>query len=190
MKALRDWNDIERAARSVAAHFEADTVVVVGSQAILIDWPDAPEQLRLTPEIDIYPGNNRDWEAANPGTEASEEINGLFGAMSRFEEQFGFYLDGVDEHTAKMPADWKSRARTATIDVYGRHVTIVCPAIEDVAVSKLLRFAEKDRNFIVDCVNADRLDVDTVLVRLKQIVMGSAQRKEIEEFLAALKKSS
>lgn len=188
MKAIRDWNDLERAARSIAAHFEADTVIVVGSQAILIDWPDAPERLRLTPEIDIYPGNNRAWEAANPGLEASEEINGLFGVMSLFEEQYGFYLDGVDEHTAKMPADWMSRARTAMIDVYGRPAILLCPAMEDIAVSKLLRFVEKDRDFIQDCVNAGRLDVRTVRTRLGQMFLSSVQRKEIEGYLSALER--
>lgn len=190
MKAIRDWNDLERAVRSIAAHFETDTVIVVGSQAILIDWPDAPERLRLTPEIDIYPGNNRAWEAANPGAEASEEINGLFGVMSPFDQQYGFYLDGVDEHTAKMPTDWMSRARTATIDVHGRPATLVCPTMEDIAVSKLLRFGDKDRDFIRDCVNADRLNVRTVRARLDQMSMSSVQRKEIEGYISALEKPS
>jgi len=38
-------------------------VIIVGSQAILLTWPDAPVVMKITPEIDIYPENNRDWEA-------------------------------------------------------------------------------------------------------------------------------
>jgi hypothetical protein len=186
VKALRDQEDLFRAARAVAEHFQADRVIIVGSQAILLDWPDAPEMLKNTPEIDIYPENNRAWEAAHPGMEASEEISALFGTMSQFEDTFGFYLDGVDERTAQLPHDWMDRARTAAIDVYGRSVTIVCPAIEDVAVSKLLRFAEKDLDFVKACVVAGRLSVDAVLSRLLGMSAPAARDKRLSDFLSGL----
>jgi hypothetical protein len=37
VKALRDQEDLFRAARAVAEHFQADRVIIVGSQAILLD---------------------------------------------------------------------------------------------------------------------------------------------------------
>ncbi len=166
MRPVRDRDDLLRAARSVAAHFQADRVIVVGSQAILLTWPDAPMALKITPEIDLYPENNRDWEARNPGFEASEEISALFGEMSAFHQRFGFYLDGVDENTAQMPPDWMERVATAEIDVYGRTAVIVCPAIQDVVVSKLHRLAEKDVDFIRECVAAGRIEVASVLAGL------------------------
>jgi hypothetical protein len=43
-------------------HFGADAVIVVGSQAILATWPDAPIVLRSSGEIDAYPANAKDWE--------------------------------------------------------------------------------------------------------------------------------
>lgn len=167
MRPVRDRDDLLRAARSVAEHFQADRVIVVGSQAILLTWPDAPMALKITPEIDLYPENNRDWEARNPGCEVSEEISALFGEMSAFHQRFGFYLDGVDENTAQMPPDWMKRAATAEIDVYGRTAVIVCPAIQDVVVSKLHRLAEKDVDFIRECVAAGRIEVASVLAGLR-----------------------
>jgi len=122
VKPVRDREDLLRAARSVAEHFSAERVIIVGSQAILLTWPDAPVVMKITPEIDIYPENNRDWEARNPGFEASEEISVLFGEMSQFHQRFGFYLDGVDENTARMPPDWMDHAETMEIDVYGRRL--------------------------------------------------------------------
>ena len=167
MKPVRDRDDLLRAARSVAEHFSAERVIIVGSQAILLTWPDAPVVLKITPEIDIYPENNRDWEARNPGFEASEEISVLFGEMSQFHERFGFYLDGVDENTARMPPDWLDHSETMEIDVYGRTAVVVCPSIEDVIVSKLHRLVKKDVTFIKACAEARSLDRLRILDRFR-----------------------
>jgi|GEM_PF-1170727 len=167
VKPVRDRDDLLRAARSVAEHFSAERVIIVGSQAILLTWPDAPVVMKITPEIDIYPENNRDWEARNPGFEASEEISVLFGEMSQFHQRFGFYLDGVDENTARMPPDWMDHSETMEIDVYGRTVIVVCPSIEDVIVAKLHRLVEKDVNFIKACAAARPMDRVRILQRFR-----------------------
>ena len=44
-------NDLERAIRSVAEHFKTDTVVIVGSQALLVGRNDVMRQLRMSVEI-------------------------------------------------------------------------------------------------------------------------------------------
>jgi hypothetical protein len=167
VKPVRDREDLLRAARSVAEHFSAERVIIVGSQAILLTWPDAPVVMKITPEIDIYPENNRDWEARNPGFEASEEISVLFGEMSQFHQRFGFYLDGVDENTARMPPDWMDHSETMEIDVYGRTAIVVCPSIEDVIVSKLHRLVEKDVSFIKACAAARPMDRARILQRFR-----------------------
>lgn len=95
--------------RVLCAHFKTDAVVIIGSQAILASWPDAPMLLRRSGEIDAYPINAREWEAKNPGLEASEEIFALFGEASAFHLAHGFYIDGVDEATAMLPKDWRTR---------------------------------------------------------------------------------
>lgn len=105
MNAVRTIDDLHRAVRALAVHFDTDVVVIVGSQSVLLEWPDAPVLMRTSGEIDAYPGNIREWEAKNPGDLASEEINVLFGWGSQFHETFGFYIDGVDETTAKLPPD-------------------------------------------------------------------------------------
>jgi hypothetical protein len=37
MSDVRTIEDLERAVRALAAHFETDTVVIVGSQSVLLD---------------------------------------------------------------------------------------------------------------------------------------------------------
>src|SRR5258708_26239232 len=45
---FRTKEDIERAVRAVATEFNTGTVFIIGSQAILMSWPDAPDTMRGT----------------------------------------------------------------------------------------------------------------------------------------------
>lgn len=69
----RTIEDLERAVRTLCTHFKTDTIVIIGSQSVLIEWADAPILMRTTGEIDAYPANWIEWEEAHPGEEASEE---------------------------------------------------------------------------------------------------------------------
>ena len=81
--------------RVIARLFETDKVFIVGSQSILLSWPDAPVILRTSGEIDAYPENARLWEISRKKLdpdcppEASEEINALFGEGSDFHRKHG-----------------------------------------------------------------------------------------------------
>jgi hypothetical protein len=169
---LRTKEDIERAVRALAHEFKTDTVFIIGSQAILMSWPDAPEIMRGSPEIDAYPENARIWEieegSRGDGTplEASEHIHGLFGEGSLFHSTHGFYIDGVDEGTARLPRGWHSRAMVRQFDVYGRMVKAVAPSPEDLIVSKLARLDGKDRHFVEAYHRARPLDINLIEERI------------------------
>jgi hypothetical protein len=187
--SVRNLEDFDRTIRSLARHFGTDTVFVVGSQAILASWPEAPEIVRMSREVDAYPANAREWAARHGGTEASEEINALFGYGSDFDGTFGFYIDGVDEFTAKLPSDWKERAvrRRVFVDP-GWFATAVAPSIEDLVVSKLARFDHKDRAFAEAIHAAKPLDIDSIkrLLPKTPIEPGTADR--LRAFLDGLPK--
>lgn len=179
----RTTQDYVRAARSIARHFGTDTVYIIGSQAVLANWPDAPVAMRLSPEVDAYPGNATSWEKERPGEEASEEINALFGQGSEFERTFGFYIDGVDDKTAALPADWLARAKTMEIDADGQIIRAISPSLEDTVVAKLARLDERDRLFIEAAHAARPLD----LVRIRSLYRSTrphrALRARAEQFL-------
>lgn len=73
------------AAANVSAE---DEFVVVGSQAVLGSFPDAPEALLQSMEVDLYPAH---------APEKSDEIDGAIGDGSRFHESFGYYAHGVGQ---------------------------------------------------------------------------------------------
>jgi hypothetical protein len=172
-RPVRNLEDLERTVRAIATEFKTDKIFIIGSQSILLAWPDAPPVMRTSPEIDVFPENARLWEvrekAKHPDEfpEASEHINALFGNGSLFHRTHGFYIDGVDENTAMLPAGWQTRAVIRRIDVAGRMVTAVAPCPEDLIVSKLARLNDKDRSFIEAYHSARPLDASLIEERIR-----------------------
>jgi hypothetical protein len=109
-RPIRTLEDLERTVRAIATEFKTDRIFIIGSQGILLAWPSAHALMRTSPEIDAYPGNARDWERREKQKhpdefpEASEHIDALFGSGSQFHQTHGFFIDGVDENTAMLPA--------------------------------------------------------------------------------------
>src|SRR5205814_1503280 len=92
-----DLEHILRASKGVTGEAE---FIVVGSQAILGPFPDAPNELRQSMEADLYP-------RFRPSL--SEMIEGSLGRYSQFNETFGYYADGVSPETATLPTGWEQR---------------------------------------------------------------------------------
>jgi hypothetical protein len=183
---IRTRDDLTRAVRAIARHFSTDTVYLIGSQAILASWPDAPTATRVSIEFDAYPSNAAAWESKNAGLEASEEINAIFGFGSSFHVAFGFYIDGVDEKTAALPPDWMKRAVRLQVRDEERSITTVAPSLEDLIVSKLARLDDKDKDFIAACNEARPLDLDRILKLLETTRIDPHRRRDAGNFLDSL----
>lgn len=193
-KKLRTFDDLLRVVRALAYEFKTDTVFVVGSQAILASMPDAPEAARASPEIDAFPQNAKVWEVTEAKRTrdgvrpiASEHIDGLFGSESQFHRTHGFYIDGVDETTAKLPKGWQVRAVKVQTEVEGRTVTGVAPAAEDLVVSKVARLDDRDKEF-VEAIHAQRpLDLDLVERRIRETDLDPAFADRAIAYIRSLK---
>ena len=83
-----------------AADLVHDELVVIGSQAVLAQHPDAPPSLLKSAEVDLYPLNH---------PEQAHVIDGVIGDGSRFHETYGYYGHGVGPETAVAPAGWQER---------------------------------------------------------------------------------
>ncbi len=81
-----------------AADIVEDELVVIGSQAILAEHPNAPASLLRSVEVDLYP-------LTHP--ERADEIDGALGDGSRFHETYEYYARGVGPETAIAPAGWQ-----------------------------------------------------------------------------------
>jgi hypothetical protein len=130
----QDLEHIIRAAADVTNEYE---FIIVGSQSILGPIPYPPEVFKMSAEADIYP---RDAE------EKSTLIDGVLGEGSEFHTTYGFYAQGVDSTTAKLPMGWETRLHrvqnAGTNDRLG-----LCLDVIDLFMSKAAANREKDREF-------------------------------------------
>jgi hypothetical protein len=129
---------LEHILRAAAAIADERDFVVIGSQAVLGQFPHAPDALLASIEADIYP---------RQAPAKSDLIDGAIGELSMFHQTFGYYAHGVDETTATLPAGWVDRlVPFANANTGG--ATGWCLEVHDLAVSKLVAGREKDVDFV------------------------------------------
>jgi hypothetical protein len=148
--------ELEHVLRASAAITKEHSFVVIGSQAVLLAFPFAPDELLISRELDLYP-------AMKP--EQSDLIDGAIGIGSQFHETFGYYADGVGPETAVMPPDWMDRASLHYIG----DLTAICPDLHDLALSKAVAAREKDADFVRGLLRHQMIEPATLLARGDQL---------------------
>ena len=164
-------SDLEHLIRAAGAISGDDHIVIIGSQSILGQFPDAPASLRRSMEADLFPR----------GTPAlSELVDGALGEGSLFHEQFGYYAQGVSEETARLPKGWQSRlVRIANTNTGG--VEGLCLEVHDLAISKYIAGRTKDREFTRELGRYRMTNKATLLQRLRGTKLETAMRKIVQE---------
>ena len=79
-------DQLEHAIRAACDVAEDSEVWVFGSQAILGEFPNAPETLRASIEVDMQPKNRPD---------KADLVDGTLGEMSQFHKTHDFYVHGL-----------------------------------------------------------------------------------------------
>jgi hypothetical protein len=165
--------DLEHIIRAAATIADDDELIVVGSQAVLAQFPDAPEEMLRSDEADIYPKNKPErWEL----------IDGAIGELSTFHDTFGYYAQGVEEGVARLPRGWKLRL-VALSNAGTRGATGFCLELHDLLISKYVANREKDRRYCRAAAKAGLADQSTLEERLRETELGLAQRELISSLI-------
>ena len=162
-------SQLEHIIRAAAGNTDTNDIVVIGSQAILASHPDAPSELLVSVEADVFP---RDRPAD------SILIDGAIGERSIFHETFGYYAHGVDETTATLPGGWRDRL----VPIHNentRGATGWCLEVHDLAVSKLIAGREKDLSFLAALFRHRLAQPDLVRKRLEQTELPSSEVRSL-----------
>jgi hypothetical protein len=130
--------ELEHAIRAACDVAEETEVYVFGSQAILGQFPDAPDALRQSAEADIAP---------KFAIDKIDLIDGVLGEQSTFHQTHGFYVHGVPIEAATLPRGWEGRAIRVQ-NANTRNNVGWCIEAHDLAASKLVAFRDKDRDFV------------------------------------------
>jgi hypothetical protein len=132
-------DQLEHAIRAACDVAEDTELWIFGSQAILGEFPNAPESLRASIEVDVQPKNRPD---------RVDDIDGALGELSLFHQTHGFYVHGIPIESAKLPDGWEQRTVSVSDPISTRGNTGWCIESHDLAASKLAAYREKDKEFV------------------------------------------
>jgi hypothetical protein len=158
---------LEHLIRAAGIITAEDEIVVIGSQAVLGQFPDAPPSMRVSMEADLFPLHH---------SERSDVIDGSIGELSPFHETFGYYAQGVSEATARLPKGWKERL-VVIQNENTRGVRGLCLEIHDLLVAKAVAGREKDFDFLREAATHRMADVDVLFRRLAIVEVEPAVRE-------------
>ena len=155
-----------RAAGRIAGERE---LIVIGSQSVLGQFPDAPVALLMSMEVDIYPREH---------PELADKVDGAIGEGSAFHTTYGYYAQGVGPETATLPKGWQRRlVRVDNANTNG--YAGLCLEVHDLAISKYVAGREKDREFTRELARYGMTQHGTLLKRLAQTKLEPALLKVV-----------
>jgi hypothetical protein len=160
-------HQLEHIIRAATGITGATDFVIVGSQAVLGQFPHAPEDLLASIEVDVFSPRS---------AEESDLIDGSIGEGSPFHKTFGYYAHGVAAETAVLPEGWRERL----IPVHNENTgggTGLCLEVHDLAVSKLVAGREKDQGFVASLLRHGLTAISTIQFRLERTPLSDEVRE-------------
>jgi hypothetical protein len=166
---------LEHLIRAAAAVSGDDELVIVGSQSILGQHPNAPEECLRSDEADVYPKHHPErWEL----------IDGSLGEASPFHATFGYYAQGVEPGVATLPPGWEARL----VPVFGpatRGATGWCLETHDLMASKYVANRTQDRRFCRAAIAAGLVNRAVLVERVGALPIEAATRAQLLDLVAA-----
>jgi hypothetical protein len=165
---------LEHIIRASAAIAGIEDIIVIGSQSVLGQFPNAPAELLVSREADVYPMEH---------PERGDLIDGSIGEGSPFERQFGYYAHGVDDSTAILPAGCRDRLVVVS-NANTRETRGWCLEVHDLAIAKYVAGREKDVLFTKALAKHAMTRSDVLLQRLRNTKVNEVDRRRVEERIA------
>ncbi len=155
--------DLEHIIRAAGDIADDEELVIIGSQAILAQYPNAPQALLRSMEADLWPRNH---------PEKADLVDGCIGEGSAFHESYGYYAQGVGPETARLPKGWMKRlVRVRNRNT--RDITGWCLEAHDLALSKYVAGREKDLDYTNVMVKSGMLRKPVLVKRLQAMDLDS-----------------
>ena len=163
-------SDIEHLIRAAGRIADEQELVIIGSQAILGQFPDAPAALVRSMEADLYP-------LSRP--ELADKVDSAIGEGSKFHQTHGYFAQGVGPDTATLPKGWRQRLVRIENQNTGGYVGL-CLEVHDLAISKYIAGREKDREFTRELARHGMTDREMLLERLAVTKLDTAVSKIVK----------
>jgi len=168
--------ELEHVLRAAAAVAEDEEIIVVGSQAILGQFPNAPTSLLVSREADVYPRNHPD---------RSDEIDGSLGDGSYFDSTYGYYAHAVGPETATVPAGWEQRLVPISNANTGG-ATGWCLEVHDLLISKCVAGRERDWEFVEEALRHELADPEELQRRASDLPLSANRVEAVRGMVSGL----
>jgi len=169
-------SELEHIIRASGDVAQDDEIVIIGSQSILGQFPDAPLRLLMSMEADVYP---------NHRPELADKIDAAIGEGSRFHELHGYYAQGVGPETAVLPKGWSDRL-VAVKNENTAGITGLCLEVHDLAISKIVAGRHKDMEFIRELIRHKMIREQIMRTRLAKTDLQIEEGRRIKTKIAAI----
>lgn len=162
--------ELEHIIRAAGAIADVQRIIIFGSQSILAQFPHFAEPIVENDDKRIlFLVNDRkilfrsiEADVLIPDSpEKTELVEAAIGELSLFHETFGYYAQGVDLNTSKLPTGWEDRL----IDICNENtnwITGQCLEVHDLIVSKLYAGRKKDIEFFKAAIHLELLSKETL----------------------------
>ena len=168
-------SELEHIIRASGAIVKDTELIIIGSQSVLGQFPEAPAALCRSMEADLYPRH---------APKLAELVDGAIGEGSSFHEQFGYYAQGVGPGTAVLPQGWEGRlVRVENANTNG--IAGLCLEVHDLAISKYVAGREKDLAFTRELAKNEMTESRILLQRLAETDVTPQLRKQLRSRIAA-----
>lgn len=164
-----------------AADVVDDDLIVVGSQAILGQHPDAPDSMLISQEADVFP-------RTDPA--AAIEIDGAIGDGSQFHRTYGYFAHGVGPETATLPDGWEGRLVRVRVPVLPRgetQVTAWCLESHDLIVSKCVANRDRDWAYVEEALAHKLVRLDVLRRRVRKLPIAEEERDRVRAMLDSMR---
>ncbi len=184
-------NELEHIIRAAGEIAKVEKVIILGSQSILAQFPNLSEPLSDSSGTEISSMiRNREIllrsieaDIMIPDSEKKTEmVEGTIGELSSFHHTFGYYAQGVDLNTSKLPDGWESRlVEICNENTYA--VSGLCLEIHDLIVSKLYAGRQKDIEFFRAATNLGLISKGTLTERINKTSISGVRKDMIESYI-------
>jgi len=171
------YDQLEHAIRAACDVSGDDELLVFGSQAVLGSFPEAPEVVRASMEVDLQPKNR---------PEMTDVVDGALGQESQFHVTHGFYVHGIEISAATLPDGWFERTVRVSHPTRTLGHTGFCLEIYDLAASKLVAFREKDRLFVATLLTEGLIDHRKLIERLQMLRIDPVRIGNLVEWVRTI----
>ena len=152
--------DLEHIIRASGDVLGESEVIIVGSQAILgAPYEGLPKDVTLSVEVDVMATHDPD------GSKALR-LNGAIGEMTRFDDTYGYYAEGVEDGLCRFPEGWRERFMPVESPATNG-VTGLCVEPHDLCASKLLAGRDKDLKYVGSLLRSGHVKVEVLIERLQ-----------------------